>query len=271
VKVFCILSDERAFRSKSPPMFSEVLKKVGINGTYVPFMVKPDQVGWALQSLRVLNIAGANVTVPYKETVIPYLDALSEGAQIIGAINTITRDGEVLKGYNTNSGGFMDTLNAADINIAGKSALVFGAGGAARAVVFMLKWLNADSIFVTGRSEDKIRQLVDRIGGEAIPFDSLSDQPVPANILVNATSVSSVHESPELASLVEGLQVQDCKVVIDLNYGRSQNFWQDMALSRDIKFMDGHLPLAYQARRSFELWTGVKVEPREFLKALGID
>ena len=268
VKVFCILSDERAFRSKSPQMFSKVLKRVGIDGTYVPFKVEPEQIGWALQSLRILNIAGANVTVPYKETVIPYLDVLSEGAQIIGAINTITRDGESLKGFNTNSGGFMDALNASGIDVSGKSALVFGTGGAARAVVFMLKWLNADPIFITGRSVERIKQLVHRVGGEAISFDSLAKQPIPAHVVVNATSVSSDNESPELSSLIKSLSIPGCEVVFDLNYGRRQNFWQDMALSRGIKFVDGLLSLAYQARRSFELWTDVKVDPGEFLQAL---
>ena len=87
MNVYCIISDERAYRSKSPAIFSAVFKRAGINGAYVPFVVKPENLGQALQSLRVLNIAGANVTVPYKETVIPYLDVLSEGANIIGSIN----------------------------------------------------------------------------------------------------------------------------------------------------------------------------------------
>ena len=81
MKVFCILSDERAAQSKSPIMFSRVLKRQGINGTYVPFVVKPQDLGQAVHSIRVLHMAGANITVPYKEAVIPLLDVLSEGAQ----------------------------------------------------------------------------------------------------------------------------------------------------------------------------------------------
>ena len=100
MKVFCILSDERVYGSKSPAMFSRVLQRIGMQGVYVPFKIDPQHVGQALQSLRVLHIAGANVTVPYKEKVIPYLDELSEGANIIGAINTIVCNGDTLKGYN---------------------------------------------------------------------------------------------------------------------------------------------------------------------------
>ena len=105
-------------------MFSAILKRAGIKGTYVPFKVCPADVGQAIHSIRILNIAGANVTVPYKEAVIPYLDVLSEGARIIGAVNTIVRKGDVLKGYNTNAIGFMDALNHAGFNVAGKSAVV---------------------------------------------------------------------------------------------------------------------------------------------------
>ena len=268
MKVYCILSDERAYRSKSPTMFETVLKRLGIDGAYVPFMVKSENLGQACQSLRILHIAGANVTVPYKELVIPYMDVLSEGANIIGSINTIVRNGDELKGYNTNAIGIMDALNKAGFDPEEKSALVFGTGGAARAVVFILNWLRTNSVFVTGRNDEKTRQLVNRIGGEAISFTGLQEQTPPVELIVNATSVSSPDESPEMASLVATLQVPDCQLVLDLNYGRIHNFWQDLAQRNNIGFMDGLSPLAYQARRTFSLWTGVQVPPEEFLKAL---
>lgn len=268
MKVYCILSDERAYRSKSPSMFTRVLKHLGINGTYVPFMVKSEHLGQAVQSLRILNIAGANVTVPYKEMIIPYLDILSEGATIIGSINTIVRNGDELKGYNTNAIGIMDALSHTGFDPEGKSALVFGTGGAARAAVFILNWLRTNSVFVTGRNDEKIHQLVNRIGGEVVPLNTLMDKPPAVELIVNATSVSSPQESPELASFVEKLKVPGCQLLLDLNYGRAHNFWYEMALRNHIRFMDGLSPLAYQARRTFALWTGLQVPPEEFVKAL---
>jgi shikimate dehydrogenase len=249
-------------------MFTRVLKHLGINGAYVPFMVKSDNLGQAVQSLRVLNIAGANVTVPYKEMIIPYLDILSEGANIIGSINTIVRNGDELKGYNTNAIGIMDALSNAGFDPEGKSALVFGTGGAARAAVFILNWLRTNSVFVTGRNDEKIHQLVNRIGGEVAPLNTLMDKPPAVELIVNATSVSSPEESPELASIVEKLKVPGCQLLLDLNYGRAHNFWYEMALRNHIRFMDGLSPLAYQARRTFALWTGLQVPPEEFVKAL---
>jgi len=190
MQVYCILGDERALRSKSPVIFSTVIEKLGIKGAYVPFKVAPGQIGKALDSMRILNIAGANITVPYKEAVVPHLDILSEGANIIGAINTIVRNGDILKGYNTNAIGFMDALNDARFDVENKTALVFGTGGAARAVVFVLNWLRTHSIIVAGRNENKTMQMVSRFGGEAKAFKSLSEQPINVDLIVNATSVS---------------------------------------------------------------------------------
>jgi shikimate dehydrogenase len=267
MKVYCILSDERAYRSKSPAMFTTVMQRQGIRGMYVPFKVLPRDIGKALQSFRILNIAGANVTVPYKETVIPYLDVLSEGANVIGAINTIVRTGDELKGYNTNAIGFMDALDNAGFNPEGKSALIFGTGGAARAVAFILNWLRTKVIVVTGRDPVKVNQIVNRFGGEGIALDAL-EKTVTTDIVINATSVSGPDEAPGLSDQVAALKIKGCELVVDLNYNRPQNFWQDMAAAQGIRFIDGLLPLAYQARRTFALWTGLQVPPEEFIKAL---
>lgn len=268
MKTFCILSDERAFQSKSPAMFLAVMKRVGIRGVYVPFKVKEDQLGAAMQSLRVLNIDGANITVPYKEMIIPHMDILSEGANIIGAVNTIVRNGDELKGYNTNAIGFMDTLEEINFDVTGKTAIVVGTGGAAKAISFIFNWLKSESIIVAGRSEDKINKVLNRISGEAKLLTALADTPVYANILVNATSVSGPDESPDMAERLSKLDIRDCELVLDLNYGRENNFWRDMAESKGIRFMDGLSTLAHQARRCFALWTKIDVEPEEFIKAL---
>lgn len=271
MKVYCILSDERAFQLKSPAVFSSVLKRQGIRGTYVPFMVKPGDLGQAIQSLRILHMAGANVTVPYKEAVIPFLDVLSEGANIIGAVNTIVCDGSRLKGYNTNAIGIMDALSEAEFDVEGTSALVFGSGGAARAVVFILNWLRAASIVVVGRNRAKALELVHSFSGQVAEPKELLGRPLSVDIVVNATAVSSHEESPELAALAAQLALSDCRLVLDLNYGRNDNFWGEMAQSRGIPFMDGLPALAYQARRTFALWTGLQVPPEEFVKALNGD
>ena len=271
MKVFCIISDERAYRSKAPAMFSAILQRLGIKGAYVPFVVQPKHIGQALQSLRILNIAGASVAVPYKETVAPHLDVLSEGANIIGAINTIVCKGDQLKGYNTNAIGIMDTLAHAQFEVDGKSAIVFGTGGAARAVVFILNWLRCQTLHVVGRDPRKSDHLVTQLGGRTLTFEALAEKPIGANVVVNATSVSSPKESSQMASILNQLQIHDCELVLDLNYGRPENFWQTLAGVCGARFLDGLLPLAFQARRTLALWTGAQVPPEEFLQALNGD
>jgi len=268
MKVYCILSDERALHSRSPAMFSAVLKRQGINAVYVPFVVQPSDLGQALNGLRVLNIAGANVTAPFKETIIPYLDILSEGARIIGAINTVVRDGDRLKGYNTNAIGIMDALREIDFNVEDKTALVFGTGGAARTVAFILTWLRAREVWVAGRNVGRAREIVAQFSGRGVDLGILSGLPLPARIIINATSVSSPDESADMARLVEKRELRGGELILDLNYRRRRNFWQEKAQKEGIRFMDGLNPLAYQARRTLQLWTGIQVPPEEFLNAL---
>lgn len=263
-RVFCIISDERVSRSKSPEIFNRVIRRMGLNGMYVPFRVAADQVGAAMHSLRVLNIAGANVTVPYKERVIPFMDVLSEGANIIGAVNTIVCKNGILKGYNTNAIGVMDALEAAGFDIAGKRALVFGTGGVARAVVFILKWLRAEAVYIVGRNIDAARRLSEKVGGEVMGYDTDWREAPPVHLVVNATSVSSPDEAPDLSAVVQQLNLPECELVFDLNYGRQENLWASAAQSRHIRFMDGISTLGFQARRTFMLWTGLDVPPQEF-------
>ena len=150
----------------------------------------------------------------------------------------------------------------------GKTALVFGTGGAARAVVFILNWLRASTIYVTGRRMEKTRSLVEALGGEPLELGSLSDRPLPVDLVVNATAVSSRDESPEMADLVQRLEVPGCQLVFDLNYGRLKNFWEEMANSRGIRFLDGLPALAHQTRKDLCPLDRVAGPPEEFIKAL---
>lgn len=266
--VFCIISDERVYSSKSPEVFNQVMRRAGINGTYVPFMVQPEKIGDAMISLRALNIAGANVTVPYKESVAPYMDSVSESAEIIGAINTIARNKDKLKGYNTNAIALMDALDDIPYPAAGKTALVLGAGGAAKAAAFVLQWLKAGKIFVAGRSEARARQVAVRAGGEFLVIDDLLNHKFPIHLLINATTASSPEESPELADIAARLSLPHCELIYDLNYGRINNIWRDKALQTGAMFRDGLLTLVHQARNSLSLWTGIEIETDAFRKAL---
>ncbi len=268
MKIFCILSDERAFRSKSPALYNAVFKKIGISAAYVPLKVMPDQIGPAMQALRSLNFSGANVTIPYKSLVIPHMSILSEGANIIGAVNTIIRNGDELKGYNTNAIGFMDTLEEVGFDVTGKKALIFGSGGGARAVIFILNWLRAEVIDIAGRTATRVKDIVTKIGGTPTTLERLDEDPSQAQIIINTTPISAPEDSPPFYEFIRRQSFKSCQLIIDLNYGRENNFWEQKARKLDIRFVDGLIPLAHSARRTLILWTRVDVPPAEFMKVL---
>jgi shikimate dehydrogenase len=268
MKVFCIISDERAFRSRSPKMHNTVLRQLGIDGCYVPFSVEPSRLGNAVKGLRALNIAGANVTVPYKEAVMPFLDDLSETASSVGAVNTIVRAGDRLEGHNTDADGFIDSLTHAGFNADGKRVLVFGTGGAAKAVLFALQRSGATHIILAGRSKDKTASLACDFDAEPVEIGSLPDRALQVELIVNTTTVSSRDEGPHTADTIARPDVIGCNLVADLNYGRAHNIWQELAGRLGAGFTDGLPMLAYQARRSFLLWTAGQVEPSAYLEAL---
>ncbi|ACN16166.1 AroE2 [Desulforapulum autotrophicum HRM2] len=252
-------------------MFSRVMKRIGIRGVYVPFKVDPGNIGQAMEAMRCLNIDGANIGNPFKESILPHLDVLSEGANIIKAVNTVVRTGSTLKGYNTNAIGFMDTLEKAGFDTAGRNALIFGAEGAAKAVVFILNWLRCERVQIAGRYKKNLDTLLATLEGEAVRLKDISTSPCTANILINASSASSPDEAPKFASIIERLEIKACELVVDLNYGHKNNFWKKLAQSRGIPFIDGLTPLAHAARRTLLLWTKIDVEAGEFIRALESD
>lgn len=265
MKVFCILGGSGIMKSLSPAMHTAVLAREGIRGVYVPFAVAPGRVGEAVAGLRALGIAGANVTVPHKEAVIPHLDALAHEAASIGAVNTIVLEGGVLTGRNTDGTGFLDALAGAGAGVRGARALVLGCGGAARAVLWALREAGAGSVALWGRRPEAARALAERFGAGVAVLSA--GENIHADILVNTTSVSSRAESPEMAALAEGLTLSGCAVVHDVNYGRADNIWAALAARSGARFLDGLPMLIHQARRSFALWTGRDVPAPVFFEA----
>jgi shikimate dehydrogenase len=162
----------------------------------------------------------------------------------------------------------MDALREIDYNVEDKTALVFGTGGAARTVTFILTWLRAREVWVAGRSVERARAVVADFYGRGVDIGMLANLPLPARIIINATSVSSPDESADFSNVVDNLKLRGCELILDLNYDRRRNFWQEKARKEGARFVDGLSPLAFQARRTLQLWTGIQVPPEEFIRAL---
>jgi len=268
VKLLGVMGDQRVLHSLSPRMHKAVISGLGLDICYLPFVVEPDQVGPAVAGLRALGALGANVTVPHKRAVIPHLDRLSARARRLGAVNTIVNREGSLEGHNTDVEGFSRALAQAGQPVPGRRVLVLGAGGAARAVVAALAEQEPDRLWVAARRQEAAARLTAELGGEPLALAQVAEPASQAHILVNATSVSSPDEGPELARLVQSLEPEHCRLIMDLNYGRRQNLWAELARRAGCLFQDGLPMLAHQARLSFRLWTGQEPPLKEFLRPL---
>lgn len=180
----------------SPAMQEAALRAAGLSGSYRPLETPPERLEERLQEVR-RGYVGVNVTIPHKESVLAWLDALSPEAQAVGAVNTIqVRDGKLI-GHNTDAPGFIAALEEAGIAYRGKRALVLGAGGAARAVVYALREGGA-WVRVHNRSLERARALCRDLGAQLVAEDDLETAVLGCDLLVNATSVGmkDPHSSP---------------------------------------------------------------------------
>ncbi len=266
--VLGIMGDARVAHSLSPRMHNALLAKHGLEGVYLPFAVEPAAVGQAVAGIKALGLAGVNVTVPHKQAVVPHLDRLSEDAAALGAVNTIKPEGGRLIGYNTDLEGFRRALAQAGAGPAGGRALVLGAGGAARAVVLALVRDGAQ-VMVAARRREQAAALCAELGGEGLSLDQAAKVFKGVDLVVNATSVSSPAESPDMRDWLGELPpAPNLSLVMDLNYGRQDNFWAGLAQRNGAAFGDGLAMLAHQACLSFNLWTGLEARVEDFLAAL---
>ncbi len=248
--------------SLSPAMHNAAFNKLGLDWVYVPLLVEPDKVGAAVKGLSPLTFKGANVTVPLKEKVIPFLDRLSPAACCIGAVNTITvkENGELI-GSNTDWLGFLKHLEEIGFEAKGAKALILGSGGSSRAVVYALSTLGVE-IRIAARNLRKAQAMADELSHNImearisiISTDSLGDVDG-VDLLVNTTPVG-MSPLPELCPWPDGLPLPSCELIYDLIYNPKVTRLMIKADTQNIKAENGLGMLVHQAALSFELWTGV--------------
>ena len=264
------LSLRQTSNPRIPEVYQEVMKIAGISGSYRCFTTAPKKLDECLQSFIDNDLTGVNIGSPYQEKIIPLLATLSEGANMIGAVNTIVRHGLFFKGYNTNALGLMDALTASGLKTAKcSSALVLGSGGAARSALFLLHWLGIPQITVAGRDLEKAESTTLHIGGgEPVLLENMLEQTITANIVINATSVSNPQEAPKLANLISRMPLTECQMVVDFNYDKEDNFWHELARTQSCSFLDGLAVLAFQTRHALTLWTGKQISLKGITEAL---
>lgn len=258
-----------AKHSLSPKMHNAAFQELGINATYNIFEKKPEELEEFIRTLFLHNIHGINVTVPYKESVMPYLTKVSSEARLIGAVNTIKVSYDKLEGFNTDGEGFLDHLRR-DLGFmpTGKNVAIIGAGGAARAIAVYLSRIKPRFMSIYDIDKVRLKELIlylkEKFGTTGyIMADSIEELNIGyCNLLVNATPIGMKDSDP---CLVDEKLFHKNLLVYDLIYKPSETKLLKAAREKGAKVSNGLGMLLYQGMLSFQIWTG-KPAPKESMR-----
>jgi len=263
--------------SFSPLIHNQIILKYLLNFCYLPFKIAETDLSKAFQGIKALNIRGVNVILPYKERVIEFLDELEESARRIGAVNTIVNNKGILAGYNTDAIGFIKSVQEeGKFIIKRKKAVILGAGGATRAVVYALLEEGIKEVCIFNRTLEKAKKIKQDFSSffpessiYAFPLreESIKDKIKKAHLLVNTTSVG-------MPPKIDNTPLPDEKLfhpnllVYDLIYHPAKTLFLRQAERAGAKIINGLPMLVYQGIESFYLWTGLKPEGKEVLEII---
>jgi len=261
--------------SLSPAMHNLAFKALDMDWIYVPLPVGLNSLGEAVKGLNSLGFLGANVTVPYKEEVLPFLDELSDEAARIRAVNTIEIQEGRLLGDNTDSQGFLNHLAEIGFHPNCCRALVLGSGGSARAVAYALASRGA-SVSVCGRNAKTGDSVVNMIG-ELFPesstdfflWEELPDFHVEVDIIVNTTPVGMGKHNGS-SPWPRGTGFPNCALAYDLVYNPPVTRFMEQARENGVRAVNGLGMLVHQAGLSFEIWTGMPAPLETMRRAVNL-
>lgn len=259
---FCVIGDPIA-HSLSPLMHRWFLDKFGIDGSYDAHQISALKLEEALRRLVGSGIRGINVTTPHKHAIVPFMDQLTPEAQAIGSVNTVKVASGKLIGHNTDAVGFEDSLRLRGYSVAGKRVVLFGTGGAARAVIIALIRSQCREIAVFGRHRDKAEHLVQeflpRAGDTKLIAFDLSDQRAlkraigASQLLVNATTVG-LGSSHDQSILPDTFELHGDLFVYDLIYRPYRTRLIQQVERYGLSWMNGLEMLILQGIASLRFW-----------------
>jgi shikimate dehydrogenase len=263
-KTYCIIGDP-VHHSLSPGMQNAAFSALGLNCTYIAFRVPAPELQESIASLRAINVAGFNVTIPHKVAVMQYLDELDVTTKKAGAVNTVNNIEGMFRGYNTDIAGFIEPLRRRKADF-GTTVLLLGAGGAARAIVAALSEEKVEKLVIANRDLKKAEELAQRgqelgLKCETIPLEKAQDVAPDAGIIVNATSIGLQNEPSPLGAE----HIKKGSIVYDIVYRPIVTDLLEQAKFAEAQVVYGYEMLLEQGAKAFEIWTGLAA-PREAMK-----
>ena len=260
--------------SISPFIHNSAFEATNTNGVYLAWEVDATELAETVANIRRYQMYGINLSMPYKEQVIPYLDQLSEEACLIGAVNTVVNREGTLIGYNTDGKGFFKSLPS--FKISRKRMVLLGAGGAAKAILAqaILDGVSQIAVFVRSSSIEKTRPYLEKIqnatGFRVDLFaledvQDLQDSITQADLLVNATSVGMDGSSQPIPT---SIVLPEKLLVADVIYQPFETPFLKWARNQGNQSINGLGMLLYQAAEAFELWTGKEMPTDQIWESL---
>jgi shikimate dehydrogenase len=256
----CAIIGDPIAHTLSPAVHNAAFRSLKMDLVYVPFRVRRNELGMAIEGFRSIGVIGINVTMPHKSRVLRFLDRIDDTAREIGAVNTVARKSTRLHGYNTDGKAAVTALSHLG-SLSGRKALILGAGGAAKAIAYQLSE-TADSIVILNRTRSNGARLASKITKwNGIPSHSyvlsgtnLRREARRGNLLINTLPA---HVFPRFGEiLIEEKIAEGDMLVMDANYELKNDFLTE-ARNSGAKAIDGLEMLIEQASLSFKLWTGV--------------
>ncbi len=239
--------------SLSPKLQNHWLKENNINATYDKIKLEELEVKDFIRDIKEQKIAGCNVTVPFKKTVIPFLDKLSPEAEQTQSVNTITFNNGDLVGHNTDIAGFDTAIKKLNFSLKGKRVLILGAGGVVPSIIFALKNMHVQEITISNRTKEKAENLKVLFSNlKILEWGNLTD----FHMLINATSLGLKNEKINLNFSNLGHD----KLFYDLIYNPRETQFLKMGKQLGHKTENGKTMFVYQAMEAFKLWH--KIEPK---------
>lgn len=253
--------------SLSPVLHEFLLQELGLAGNYLPYEIHAEALDATLQDFEENGVTGFNVTIPFKQRIMQSLDVVEDAARVIGAVNTVRRQDDKLFGYNTDGIGFVRSLTNKGVDIGNRSAVVLGAGGAARAVVFGLIQQRVEKISVCNRTLSRAEALVQEMRAttdfDAIAAFALQERNILASltedsILVNATSLGMWPDTHALPFEIRNDATR--MTVVDLVYNPLETRFLQLARQMGATAIDGLDMFIFQGLAALQIWLQKPVE-----------
>ena len=269
IKSYCIIGDP-VQHSLSPIIQNAAFLSLGIKSSYFSFRVSSTDLKGSIESLKAIGIAGFNVTIPHKISILKYLDKLDQTAIKTNAVNTVKNDNDQLIGYNTDLYGFIKPLKEREVDFQGRKILILGAGGAAYAIMTALaNEKGIAEVIVTNRSFPNTLKLVKHginlgLNCHGEEFNTLSNFTLKSDLIINATSIGL---NDEISPIPENC-IRPRSIVYDIVYRPVYTDLLRKAKKANATIIFGYEMLIAQGAQAFKIWTGLEAPVDAMKKAL---